>query len=115
MQVKDNLYVNLKEEAKHPSESFLCKFNPLKAELYPMCHLLALSGANHILHVSGIRVNEVSLVTPKTTERELERRTVRTVSENEKVVPPPPSFSKKRMHALQQNWQAVRHTPHLQP
>ena len=32
-------------------------FNPLNAELNPICHLLALLGAHHILHVSGIRVN----------------------------------------------------------
>ena len=32
-------------------------FSPLKAELNPICHLLALIGAHHILHVSRIRVN----------------------------------------------------------
>ena len=31
--------------------------NPLNAELNPICHLLALLGAHHILHVSGLRVN----------------------------------------------------------
>jgi hypothetical protein len=31
--------------------------NPLKAELNPICHLLALLGAHHIFHVSGLRVN----------------------------------------------------------
>jgi hypothetical protein len=31
-------------------------FNPLKGELNPVCHLLALLGAHHILHVSRIRV-----------------------------------------------------------
>jgi hypothetical protein len=31
-------------------------FNPLHAELTPTCHLLALVGAHHILHVSRIRV-----------------------------------------------------------
>jgi len=31
-------------------------FNSLKAELNPICHLLALSGAHHILHISRIRV-----------------------------------------------------------
>ena len=30
--------------------------NPLNAELNPICHLLALLGARHILHVSRIRV-----------------------------------------------------------
>ena len=33
--------------------------NPLKAELNPICHLLALLGAHHILHVSRIRVKLV--------------------------------------------------------
>jgi len=32
-------------------------FNPLFAELNPTCHLLALLGAHHILHVRRIRVN----------------------------------------------------------
>jgi len=30
--------------------------NPLNAELNPICHLLALLGAHHILHISSIRV-----------------------------------------------------------
>ena len=30
---------------------------PLNAELNPICHLLALLGARHIFHVSGLRVN----------------------------------------------------------
>ena len=30
--------------------------NPLNAELNPTCHLLALLGAHHILHVSRVRV-----------------------------------------------------------
>jgi len=33
------------------------RINPLNAELNPICHLLALLGAHHILHVSRIRVN----------------------------------------------------------
>jgi len=32
-------------------------FNPLNAELNPICHLLALLGAHPILHISRIRVN----------------------------------------------------------
>ena len=32
-------------------------FNPLNAKLNPICHLLALVGAHHILHVSRVRVN----------------------------------------------------------
>ena len=31
--------------------------NPLNTELNPICHLLALLGAHHILHFSRIRVN----------------------------------------------------------
>jgi hypothetical protein len=34
--------------------------NNLNAQLYPICHLLALLGAHHILHVSRIRVNNAS-------------------------------------------------------
>jgi hypothetical protein len=36
-------------------------FNPLNAELNPICHLLALLGAHHILHVSGMKVNSRNL------------------------------------------------------
>jgi hypothetical protein len=32
--------------------------NPLNTEFNPICHLLALLGAHHILHVSRIRVKE---------------------------------------------------------
>jgi hypothetical protein len=35
-------------------------FNPLNAKWNPICHLLALLGAHHILHVSRIRVNGVA-------------------------------------------------------
>jgi len=35
------------------------KINPLNAELNPICHLLALLGAHHILHIGRIRVNTV--------------------------------------------------------
>ena len=34
----------------------ICNLNTLNPELNPTCHLLALLGAHHILHVSGIRV-----------------------------------------------------------
>jgi hypothetical protein len=36
-------------------------FNPLNAGLNPICQLLALLGAHHILHISGVRV-KVSVV-----------------------------------------------------
>ena len=35
----------------------LLRFNPLNADLNHICHLLALLGAHHIFHVSGLRVN----------------------------------------------------------
>jgi len=36
--------------------------NPLNAELNPICHLLALLEAHHILHLSRIRVNDIQLL-----------------------------------------------------
>jgi hypothetical protein len=33
--------------------------NHLNAELYPICHFLALLGAHHIFHVSRIRVKQI--------------------------------------------------------
>jgi len=39
-----------KENGKRP-------FNPLNYELNRICHLLALLGAHHIIHVSRIRIN----------------------------------------------------------
>ena len=52
---------SLDSTAKNARNPFLTKFriNPLNAELNPICHLLALLGAHHILHVSRIRVNEM--------------------------------------------------------
>ena len=35
--------------------------NPLNAELNLICYLLALLGAHHFLHVSGIRVKSLTL------------------------------------------------------
>jgi hypothetical protein len=37
------------------------EFNPLNAELNPVCHLLTLLGAHPIFHISRIRVNFLSL------------------------------------------------------
>jgi len=33
--------------------------NPLNAQLNPICHMLALLGAHHILHISRVRVNDI--------------------------------------------------------
>jgi len=43
--VMNQLYVQLED-----------RFNSLNAELNPICHLLALLGVHHILHISTIRV-----------------------------------------------------------
>jgi hypothetical protein len=44
-------------------------FNPLNAELNPICHLLALLRAHHILHVSRIRVKLRFFIVPRTVKR----------------------------------------------
>jgi len=36
----------------------VCYFNLLNSKLNPICHLLTLLGAHHILHVSRIRVKQ---------------------------------------------------------
>ena len=36
-------------------------FNPLNAELNPICHLLTLLGAHHFLHVNRVRVKSLTL------------------------------------------------------
>ena len=36
--------------------SVCASINPLNAELNPICHLLALVGAHHIVHVNRVRV-----------------------------------------------------------
>jgi hypothetical protein len=51
-----------------PGESGLGGINPLNAELNPICHLLALLGTHHILHVSRIRVKH--LLSPKAEVKE---------------------------------------------
>ena len=42
--------------AERVTSTIFSGINPLNAELNPICHLLALLGAHHILHVSWIRV-----------------------------------------------------------
>ena len=44
-------------ETNHSGDKSTKFFNPLNAELNPIRYLLALVGAHHIVHVSGIRVN----------------------------------------------------------
>jgi hypothetical protein len=43
-------------EGQNNYYNILAAYNPLNAELNPICHLLALLGAYHFLHVSRIRV-----------------------------------------------------------
>jgi hypothetical protein len=50
-------------------------FNSLNAELNPICHLLALLGAHHILHVSRIRVKLTSMGWAGHVSRVEEKRT----------------------------------------
>jgi len=38
-----------------------CNFNPLNAELNPICYMLTLLGAHHFLYVSWIRVKSLTL------------------------------------------------------
>jgi hypothetical protein len=53
IEVFGNLPLQIKEIA-HDVEHF----NPLNAELNPFCHLLALVGSRHILHLSSVKVKE---------------------------------------------------------
>ena len=50
----------LGREGYHSSASG-AEFNPLNAELNPICCMLALLGAHHFLHVSRIRVKSFTL------------------------------------------------------
>jgi hypothetical protein len=47
---------NADETGKNMKKRVGSNINPLNAELNPICHLLALLGANHILHVSRVRI-----------------------------------------------------------
>ena len=46
-------------------QKFLSTFNPLNAELNPICHMLALLAPHHILHVSRIRVKQETKLNPQ--------------------------------------------------
>jgi hypothetical protein len=51
-----DVYRNLTSLWIKPRERAFKQFNPLNAKLNPICHLLALLWAHHILHISRIRV-----------------------------------------------------------
>jgi len=42
---------------KRKIKMMMMMINPTNAQLNPICHLLALLGTHHIVHVSRIRVN----------------------------------------------------------
>jgi len=50
--------IQLNVALKYLSSKLL--INPLNAELNPICHLLALLGAHHILHVNRIKVKTLN-------------------------------------------------------
>ena len=54
-----DLFAILDEGRAHTSP--MTALNPLNPELNPICHLLALLGAHHFLHVSRIRVKLLTL------------------------------------------------------
>ena len=69
--IENNLHV-LEDNRRGTTQYFLrprnCRnrnmswrINPLNPELNPVCHLLALLGAHHFLHVSRIRVKSLTL------------------------------------------------------
>ena len=55
--IQRDIIKNVYRPSRKVPALFLSDINPLNAELNPTCHLLALLGAHHIFHVSGIRVN----------------------------------------------------------
>jgi hypothetical protein len=60
---KQNTYLNIIIY----SQTFLCYFNPLNAELNPICHLLALLGGATIVVISRLRVKPEQSVLKKVT------------------------------------------------
>jgi len=55
-QMKDRIFVDKK---KNTGIVLYTTLNPVKSKLNPICHLQALLGAHHILHISRIRVKRV--------------------------------------------------------
>jgi hypothetical protein len=51
------LYKGIKISLVEVKRYYMQNINPSNAKLNPICHLLALLGAHHILHVSRMRVN----------------------------------------------------------
>jgi len=53
---------NLRTSKLPQKDSPLLPVNPLNAGLNPICHLLALLGAHHILHIRRIRAKVVHFI-----------------------------------------------------
>jgi len=70
----DNIIYNtlIRSTVTYASETWV--LNLLNAELNPICHLLALLGAHHILHVSRIRVKENMINKLMTFKRVIKRK-----------------------------------------
>jgi len=71
-------------------------FDPLNAKLNPICHLLALLGAHHILHVSRIRVNNCN--TNEDVATKFEQEFVHCVGNEEECVCSPLQISLQYPH-----------------
>jgi hypothetical protein len=52
-----NIFNHFSQNELKSRTRYRCYIKPLKAELNPICHLLALLGAHHIFHVSSLTVN----------------------------------------------------------
>jgi hypothetical protein len=50
--------ISLSSETENTSGNHK-RFNPLNTKLNPICHLLALLEAHHILHISRVRVKRI--------------------------------------------------------
>ena len=57
------IFFEREREIEGRVENQVVSVNPLNAELNPICHLLALLGAHHILHVSTVRVKLCRVLT----------------------------------------------------
>jgi hypothetical protein len=62
------IFATTSEKVPNNCTFFSCSvLNPINAELNPICHLLALLEAYHILHVSSIRVKVFCIISGQTT------------------------------------------------
>jgi len=59
--MKQSIWITILHVARNGAANLI---NPLNTELNPICLLLALLGAHHILHVSRIGVNVMDLFSP---------------------------------------------------